>query len=100
MTRQFAAACVVLMLAAPALAQQPATAKEKSMPAPIVFFDIAGPDFASQKAFYKTVFGWEFDPIGRFNTPVTSGPSLPALLRIDPTEKGHLSRCRRHQRNT
>lgn len=57
------------------------------MPAPIVFFDIAAPDLAGQKAFYGAVFGWEFDPIGRFNAPVTSGPSLPALLRTDPLEK-------------
>ena len=28
------------------------------MSTPIVFFDIAGPDLASQSAFYTAVFGW------------------------------------------
>ena len=55
------------------------------MPAPIVFFDIAGPDLAKQAAFYKTVFGWDVAPDGRF-TAVTASP-LPGTLRADPADK-------------
>jgi predicted enzyme related to lactoylglutathione lyase len=65
---------------------QSAQAQEgKSMPAPIVFFDIAGPDLASQKAFYKAVLGIETDQMGQFQAPAI-GPSIPALLRTDPAE--------------
>jgi hypothetical protein len=35
------------------------TEEKKMTPAPIVFFDIAGPDNAAQSAFYAKVFGWE-----------------------------------------
>ena len=55
------------------------------MPAPIVFFDIAGPDIANQSAFYRTVFGWEVGPDGRFSAPVTA--PLSGTLRADPAEK-------------
>lgn len=55
------------------------------MSAPIVFFDIAGPDFASQAAFYKAVFGWEVGPGGSLT--VSAQAPLPGLLRVDPPEK-------------
>lgn len=55
------------------------------MPAPIVFFDIAGPDLAGQKAFYDAVLNIKTDAMGQFNAPVI-GTSLPALLRTDPKE--------------
>ena len=55
------------------------------MPAPIVFFDIAGPDLAKQAAFYRTVFDWDVAPDGRFTAP-TAAP-LPGTLRADPAEK-------------
>ena len=55
------------------------------MPAPIVFFDIAGPDLASQKAFYDAVLGVKTDAIGQFRTS-TIGTTMPALLRTDPKE--------------
>jgi hypothetical protein len=86
---RLALACSVLMIASPANAQQIAKSPPQGgpMPAPIVFFDIAGPDLASQKSFYGAVFGWEFDAMGRFMAPVTSGPAMPALLRTDPAEK-------------
>ncbi len=42
----------VFLLAAPAHAQ-PSTTQGGPMPAPIVFFDIAGTDLASQKAFWR-----------------------------------------------
>jgi predicted enzyme related to lactoylglutathione lyase len=57
----------------------------EAAPAPIVFFDIAGPDLAAQGAFYKAVFGWEIAPGGRFSVPVVS--PLPATLRADPPQK-------------
>lgn len=54
------------------------------MGAPIVFFDIAGPDLASQRDFYREVFGWESGPGG--NLTVAAQP-LPGLLRTDPAER-------------
>jgi predicted enzyme related to lactoylglutathione lyase len=52
-------------------------------PAPIVFFDIAGPDLGVQRAFYRDVFGWESAPTGHVTASVPSGP-LPGFLRTDP----------------
>src|SRR5579871_5541659 len=54
--------------------------------APIVFFDIAGPELASQAAFYKTVFGWEANGAGGLVVPVTS--PLPGNLRVEPPSEG------------
>lgn len=56
------------------------------MQTPIVFFDIAGPDIASQSAFYRTVFGWEVGPTGSVSVPVISNPLMGAL-RNDPAER-------------
>ena len=50
------------------------------MPAPIVFFDIAGPDGAKELAFYRDVFGWESGPGGTLSVPV-SGPALGGAIR-------------------
>jgi len=55
------------------------------MPAPIVFFDIAGPDLETQTRFYSSVFGWEIAADGRFVLPAAS--PLPGALRQDPGEK-------------
>ena len=55
------------------------------MPAPIVFFDIAGPDLAKQQAFYDVVLSIKTDAIGRFQAPAI-GAAIPALLRTDPNE--------------
>ena len=55
-------------------------------PAPIVFFDIAGPDLASQVAFYKAVFGWEAGPTGALTVPSVS--PLPGNLRVEPPSQG------------
>jgi hypothetical protein len=57
------------------------------MPAPIVFFDIAGPDSAAQGAFYRAVFSWEIGPGGSLSVPVAHTPGLPGTLRADPAEK-------------
>ena len=56
------------------------------MPAPIVFFDIAGPDLAKQAAFYRDVFGWELGPGGTLSVPV-AGAALSGALRQDPADK-------------
>ncbi len=77
------AACAVLALT---LAAPPVRAAPGGpMPAPIVFFDIAGPDLARQAAFYKAVFGWDVAADGRFT--VASASPLPATLRADPADK-------------
>jgi hypothetical protein len=55
---------------------------EKKMPAPVVFFDIAGPDGAKQKAFYSGVFGWNTDAMGNID-----GAGLKGALRQDPAAK-------------
>jgi predicted enzyme related to lactoylglutathione lyase len=68
-----------------AVASHPAAAAGGSMPAPIVFFDIAGPDLAKQAAFYKAVFDWQIGGDGRFSAPVA--PRLDATLRQDPADK-------------
>ena len=68
-----------------ALAHPAAAATGGHMPAPIVFFDIAGPDMAKQAAFYRTVFDWDVAPDGRFTAP--SVPPLAGTLRADPAEK-------------
>ncbi len=59
------------------------------MPAPIVFFDLAGPDATALGKFYDEVFGWKTGPGGSLNVPV-SGPAsgqLLGTLRQDPVEK-------------
>lgn len=60
--------------------------EEKSnMPAPIVFFDIAGPDATSIRSFYSRLFGWNVAEDGRFNVTVES--TLSGTIRQDPAEK-------------
>lgn len=55
------------------------------MTAPIVFFDIAGPDSANQRKFYDIVLGIQTDAMGQFQAPAI-GTTIPALLRTDPKE--------------
>jgi uncharacterized protein len=55
---------------------------ETKMPAPIVFFDIAGPDSAKLKDFYAGVFGWNIDAAGGIK-----GAGLDGTLRQDPHDK-------------
>ncbi len=54
------------------------------MSAPIVFFDIAGPDSKKLKGFYTTLFGWDIRDNGKFTTQVVS--PLDATIRQDPAE--------------
>jgi len=54
-------------------------------PAPLVFFDIAGPDAGTLDAFYGGLFGWTIGPglrIRRASTGVLDG-----ALRQDPADK-------------
>ena len=51
--------------------------------APIVFFDIAGPDLPRQRQLFAGVFGRESAPTGHVSVAVKS-PSLNGLLRTDP----------------
>jgi len=73
------ATLLLLLIAAP-------VAEGAPMPAPIVFFDIAGPDLATQSAFYRDVFGWQTGPGGTLSVPVSGSP-LAGALRQDPTNK-------------
>jgi uncharacterized protein len=54
----------------------------ESSGAPIVFFDIAGPDAAGLKDFYAGNFGWRIDA----NNLIKAG-TLDGALRQDPAEK-------------
>lgn len=54
------------------------------MGAPIVFFDIAGPDAAAQSSFYATVLGWDIAPDGAVTVEV--GAPLRGTLRADPAD--------------
>jgi hypothetical protein len=76
MRRWAAVAIVASLTGGPAMAA----------PAPIVFFDIAGPDLASQSAFYKAVFGWDAAPTGALSVP--SVTPLPGNLRVEPPSQG------------
>ncbi len=53
--------------------------------APIVFFDIAGPDTAALRLFYSAAFDWEIGAGGQMTVPMTS--PIPGTLRDDPAEK-------------
>lgn len=55
------------------------------MSAPIVFFDIAGPDESRLRDFYSAVFDWPCGQPGNF-VPGNL-PSLEATIRQDPAEK-------------
>ena len=49
--------------------------------APIVFFDVPGPDSAKLKSFYASNFGWGIDAANGVTTP-----NLKGTLRQDPPE--------------
>lgn len=55
------------------------------MSAPIVFFDIAGPDEAALRSFYETVFDWPCGNPGTFAPG--NAANLDAMIRQDPAEK-------------
>ena len=55
------------------------------MSAPIVFFDIAGPNSKALQDFYSAVFEWDSDESGQFTVNVEE--PLSAAFRQDPAEK-------------
>jgi predicted enzyme related to lactoylglutathione lyase len=79
-----AAGALALANLLPAHAQSP---KGSPVLAPLVFFDIAGPDTGALNKFYATVFGWTFEPWGATSAPLTTAGVLPGTLRQDPAEK-------------
>ncbi|HUO80023.1 MAG TPA: VOC family protein [Steroidobacteraceae bacterium] len=54
------------------------------MPAPIVYFEIAGPRAAGLPGFYGEVFGW---PADAGSVPASATGGLCGALREDPAEK-------------
>jgi len=74
---------LAILLAAPVMTR--AAEAGAPTPAPIVFFDIAGPDATGLRSFYGGVFGWKIGPsnlIGRDSTAALDG-----TLRQDPPDK-------------
>jgi hypothetical protein len=61
------------------------------MAAPIVFFDIAGPDSEVTNNFYSDLFSWDIAPGDSVTVPIASPtevpPSLMGTLRQDSAEK-------------
>ena len=52
---------------------------------PIVYFEIAGPDAARLRSFFKSVFGWEIDGSSTIESRSTGG--LRGGIREDPPDK-------------
>jgi predicted enzyme related to lactoylglutathione lyase len=78
-----ALAAAFLVSAGPAMSADAPPAA--AAPAPIVFFDIAGPDAAKLRAFYAGAFGWKIGPTNAIGRDSTGG--LDGTLRQDPAEK-------------
>ena len=55
------------------------------MSSPIVYFEIAGPDGASLRSFFKNVFEWEIDGSSTISSRSTGG--LRGGIREDPADK-------------
>lgn len=53
--------------------------------APIVYFDIAGPDASALSAFYATLFGWTIDGASQIQPDAVQ--TLRGGIRQDPPEK-------------
>jgi predicted enzyme related to lactoylglutathione lyase len=82
-----AALILTLIIGAGADAQVVAAAtKGPTMPAPLVFFDIAAPNLENQATFYRDIFGWQIAADGRLRVPVTS--PLPGSLRVEAPQQG------------
>ena len=77
-----AAAIVTITPSAYAADAKPAGSPSVTTGAPIVFFDIAGPDAAKLHTFYATIFGWNIDANNGIKTPKLDG-----TIRQDPPEK-------------
>lgn len=55
------------------------------MPAPIIYFDIAGEDPEALRDFYGRLFGWQSTETGQFTVDISS--PIGAAFRPDPAEK-------------
>src|ERR1700759_4499371 len=77
-----ATAIVALATSAYAADVKPSGSPSVTTGAPIVFFDVAGPDAAKLHTFYSTVFGWNIDAKNGIKTPKLDG-----TIRQDPPEK-------------
>jgi predicted enzyme related to lactoylglutathione lyase len=79
-----AAAATICIAASSAYAADVKSAGSQpvSIGAPIVFFDVAGPDAAKLHTFYASVFGWGIDANNGIKTPKLDG-----TIRQDPAEK-------------
>jgi predicted enzyme related to lactoylglutathione lyase len=55
------------------------------MSAPIVYFEVAGPDGTKLSEFYRAVFGWDIDANSTIAAASTGG--LKGGVRQDPAEK-------------
>ena len=55
------------------------------MSAPIVYFEIAGPDGTQLKSFYSSMFGWSIDGASTIAAASTGG--VLGGIRQDPAEK-------------
>jgi predicted enzyme related to lactoylglutathione lyase len=55
------------------------------MSAPIVYFEVAGPDGEKLNQFYSSVFGWNIDGANQIAASSTGG--LKGGIRQDPPEK-------------
>jgi predicted enzyme related to lactoylglutathione lyase len=73
----------LLAVAEGAIAAEPAKCVT-NCPAPIVFFDIAGPDAAQLRTFYASVFKWS---INAQNAIDQASAGMEGTLRQDPAEK-------------
>jgi uncharacterized protein len=77
--------CIVTLLAAADTVSAAEPAKcITDCPAPIVFFDIAGPDTAALRTFYANVFKWSIDARNAIDR---SSAGVAGTLRQDPAEK-------------
>jgi predicted enzyme related to lactoylglutathione lyase len=79
--RILSASLLAAALATSAAKAEPAKSEAAMTSAPIVFFDIAGPDAAKLKSFYAENFRWTIDAANGI-----TAPNLKGTLRQDPPE--------------
>ena len=82
MKKLMVVAALVAICASASYADDAKPSASKTMPAPIVFFDVAGPDAAKLNDFYAKIFGWHIDA----NNGIDTG-ALKGTIRQDPPEK-------------
>ena len=75
---------ILLAVAALALTAAAPASAGPAKGAPVVFFDIVGPELPSQAAFYHAIFGWDVGPDGGFSVPAAS--PLRANLRVEKAD--------------